>query len=339
MQYRLSTIFLVFFFVAASLALFGAWGLLVAPVFLAIAFVYRWNDSLSASLAELYAIVCILFVLAALILPALQGARECGPHHPSCTINMKLLGLGLWNYHDAHKHFPSIISCDENGKPLHSWLVSILPNIEYDHIFNQLNADEPWDSPHNVQVLGQISADEFSCPRCSKNPSVACTDYLAVIGPGTIWRRDGPVGVKDLPNPKSITLAVIEYHGSDKHWAEPWALTAEELLERMQCGKKTWISTDHPTVVNVMFADGSVRGLSADMPIAVWRKLLMGEVKSFDELDGWERISNHPPALSLFAHQSSPTPGSWPFLLSVLVWLVSLTLLFRRAHAGRKKPA
>jgi prepilin-type processing-associated H-X9-DG protein len=104
----------------------------------------------------------------------------------------------------------------------------------------------------------------------------------------------------------------------------------------MKTGKGTRISTVHNGVVNVLFADGSVVGLQADMPISLWRKLLVGEIESRDELDNWKPNPDDPAPVNLWIDQPPPPPGKWPLLLSVVVWIFSLALLFYRAWYSRK---
>jgi hypothetical protein len=315
MQYRLSTIFLVFFVVATSLASFGGvWGLLASGIALLAAISLRLRRQLGFVLAQpIVSIVLVVILAALLLLPAIQSTRE-SPGRPHCTNNLKQIALALHNYHDAHGHFPAIVTCDSTGKPLYSWLVEILPNMEYDPVYNALNKDEPWDSPQTTRKASDFSAN-----------------YIAIIGPGTIWREDGVVKREDLPN-SSLVVAAVECADSDKHWAEPYSLTVEEALERMTSGKGMRISTAHRNgCVSVAFGDGSVRSLRADMPISLWRKLLMGEIKSLNELEHWTSGPDDETPIYLWINQQPPPPGKWPFLLSVFVWLISLGLLFYRA--------
>jgi prepilin-type processing-associated H-X9-DG protein len=337
MQYRLSTIFLVFFVVAASLAAFGDWGLFVAAGAFALALLVYFKK---ASLPEVVFSLVIIGTFVALSLPAIQHSGGA-PLRAHCTNNMKQIGLGLHNYWDVHKHFPSLITYDKNGKPLFSWLVEILPYMEYDTIYTQLHKDEPWDSPHNAIVLGKLQINELLCPRASEKPNHFPSHYLAVAGPGTAWRSEGVVKLEDIPN-TSLTVMAVECVVSDKHWAEPYFLTVDEVLERMKTGKGTRISTVHNGGVNVLFADGSVRGLRADMPISLWRKLLMGEIKSMDELENVESTPDDPAPKNLWLNQPSPSPSTLAVCLSVMVWLFSLALLFYRAWKSRpllEKPA
>ena len=69
--------------------------------------------------------------------------------------NLKQIGLALHNYHDANGHFPTDV-VDENGKPILSWRAQILPYIEQEPLYRQLDLKKSWDDPTNKAVLGQM---------------------------------------------------------------------------------------------------------------------------------------------------------------------------------------
>ena len=102
----------------------------------------------------------------------------------------------------------------------------------------------------------------------------------------------------------------------------------------MKTGKGMRISTAHDGVVRVLFADGRIRDISAEMPISIWRKLLMGEIKSDAELDHWTPSPDDPAPVNLWINR--PPMGKWPFYLSIVVWLISVMLIFHRAWTSRK---
>ena len=87
-------------------------------------------------------------VLVALLLPAVQAAREAA-RRSQCTNNLKQIVLALHNYHDVYKCFPSAVLTDESGRPIRSWRVAILPFMEQQALYKQYDFNQPWDSPRN----------------------------------------------------------------------------------------------------------------------------------------------------------------------------------------------
>lgn len=84
------------------------------------------------TLVELLVVIAIIGILVALLLPAIQAAREAA-RRSECGNNLKQLGLALQNYHDTYKALP----CGGWQDTQVSWLVSILPFIEQQSLFDQ----------------------------------------------------------------------------------------------------------------------------------------------------------------------------------------------------------
>jgi prepilin-type N-terminal cleavage/methylation domain-containing protein/prepilin-type processing-associated H-X9-DG protein len=103
------------------------------------------------TLVELLVVIAIIGVLVALLLPAIQAAREAA-RRMSCTNNMKQLGLGALSYDSSKKRFPAVGQCDSTGGAsttymIHSTATEILPYIEranvyalFDHNTNPITA-------------------------------------------------------------------------------------------------------------------------------------------------------------------------------------------------------
>ncbi len=89
------------------------------------------------TLVELLVVIAIIGILVALLLPAIQSAREAA-RRSQCTTNLKNIALALQNYHDVHKEFPPAITLrDINDSILNdtrlyrpSWAILILPFME-----------------------------------------------------------------------------------------------------------------------------------------------------------------------------------------------------------------
>ncbi len=83
------------------------------------------NEKRGFTLVELLVVIAIIGVLVALLLPAVQAAREAA-RRAQCVNNLKQLGIGMQNYHDVHRQFPvGNVSCCWG-----TWQMSILPFIE-----------------------------------------------------------------------------------------------------------------------------------------------------------------------------------------------------------------
>lgn len=192
--------------------------------------------------------MCVVGILVALLLPAVQAAREAA-RRAQCQNNLKQIGLAMHNYHGAYGVFPPAYVADENGKPMHSWRVLLLPFLEQAALYEQYDFDEPWNGPKNRR-LSQTIVAVYACP--SQGPPSTNTNYVVVVGPNTIFRDGQPARMLDITDGTSNTIMVIDAGNTGVNWLEPRDLDMNSALS---------VSGRHPGAVNVLMADGSVRAL------------------------------------------------------------------------------
>lgn len=220
---------------------------------------------------ENFAVYCLfLVIMSCMLLPAFQG--EGTPRRRSqCTNNLKLIGLGLQNYYDVFKCFPPAYIADENGKPMHSWRVLILGFIEQKALYDRYDFNEPWNGPHNSQLAKEMPA-VFRCPHDKAN-SGTMTDYVAVVGPETIWQPNQGTKFEDINDGSSNTIAVIEASGAGIHWMEPRDLPFSALDQGINPKQGAGISSMHPGAVIAVFADGHTQTIQENISLETLKAL------------------------------------------------------------------
>jgi hypothetical protein len=134
------------------------------------------------------------------------------------TNNLKLLLLAMHNYHDTYKQLPAHAIYSKDGRPLLSWRVAILPFIEQKQLYDRFRLDEPWDSPHNKQLLSQMPP--VYAPVQGGGPP-GHTHYQVFTGPNTPFNGTTRVRLHaDFPDGTSNTFLIVEAN-STVPWTQP----------------------------------------------------------------------------------------------------------------------
>jgi prepilin-type processing-associated H-X9-DG protein len=199
-----------------------------------------------------------IMVLVALLLPAVQAAREAA-RRAQCVNNLKQIGLAMHNYQSTYGVFPPAAAVGPDGKPLLSWRVLILPYIEQDGLYQQFKLDEPWDSPNNKPLLERMPRS-FTCPSFPGSETAPTTSiYQVLIGPGTLFDKAEGVSPSDIRDGTSNTLMVVESK-APVAWSQPSGLAYRPGTPIEGLGSV------HPGGFNALFGDGSVRFLKTSVP-------------------------------------------------------------------------
>lgn len=157
------------------------------------------------TLVELLVVITIIGILIALLLPAVQAAREAA-RRAQCVNNLKQLALALHNYHQTFNLFP--INYGGNGaydatSTGHSWMTGILPYIEQQPLYSQIDFTQPLSNANNTTV-SKTPISGFLCPSDSSrtgkmNPVANLNDERAITNykgcAGANWNWEDYTGV------------------------------------------------------------------------------------------------------------------------------------------------
>jgi prepilin-type N-terminal cleavage/methylation domain-containing protein/prepilin-type processing-associated H-X9-DG protein len=159
------------------------------------------------TLVELLVVIAIIGVLVALLLPAVQTAREAA-RRMQCTNNLKQIGLAIHNYHDVQGRYPSgmiyqtprlLARGDRPSRaPGFSWHTLILPHLEQQGLYSSFNFGlGMWQQPNRALVATPLNVaicpsavnptkhfriGTSSDPNGYDNPGVAATNYVGCAG-------------------------------------------------------------------------------------------------------------------------------------------------------------
>ena len=271
------------------------------------------------TLVELLVVISIIGVLVALLLPAVQAAREAA-RRAQCINNLKQIGLGFQNYHSSQQSFPSggwnwsDPPTYENGRPVTgsdqraSWGFQILPYVEGQTI---------WNAGPELAIGTPLSL--FFCPsrrppqtvdhQDSYQPQVtggvithALCDYAASNREMTgVVRRIEPTDMSNVTDGTSHTLIAADKRLNIAHigeWQEDdnegytagWNEDTIRRTDRSPSpdhagegdGDKLFGSS-HPGVINAVLADGSVRSINFDIDKDTFR--LLGDIADGEQVD------------------------------------------------------
>jgi prepilin-type processing-associated H-X9-DG protein/prepilin-type N-terminal cleavage/methylation domain-containing protein len=190
------------------------------------------------TLIELLSVISIIGLLIALLLPAVQAAREAA-RRAQCVNNLKQIGLALHNYEGTHKVFPpgyvSLFKPDGSDTgPGWGWAAMLLPQMEQRPLFDAVNFGLPIEDPSNL-TSRLPTVRVYLCPSDAVKPAwwamvrdpsgiparriceVAPANYVGVYGtsdPGIdgdgVFFRDSGVGIRDIADGTAQTIAAGE---------------------------------------------------------------------------------------------------------------------------------
>jgi hypothetical protein len=208
--------------------------------------------------------------LAALMATRAVFASRGAAHRMQGMNQLKQIALALHNFAQAFGALPAGYNADANGKPLLSWRVHILPYLDETALYQQFHLDEPWDSPHNKELIERMPR-VYRAPNSKGKPGM--TNYLGVSGADGVFIRPAPGGktgttFAQIRDGSSNTIMTVEVPDeSAVIWTKPG-----DFAPNKQKPTRGLLGLN-PGGFHAGLADGSVRFISENINAATLRAL------------------------------------------------------------------
>jgi hypothetical protein len=235
---------------------------------------------------EALVVVLILATCAGLVVPGVVRVREAS-NQIQCQNNLHQLGIGVANYGDTNNHYPPA-AMPNVGLPVESrisWLVDMLPYVEANDIYSRMDKKKGWDAEEN-RFAALVIFRTFHCPGYPERPPVSTlcpSHYVGIAGFGAdsadLPSDDNRAGFfgygrtlrkKDLARGESQTALATETSAAQGAWTAAGPATVRGFDPNT-----ARFGGNHRARCQVVFADGSVRLISAKMSEAEWGRLVV----------------------------------------------------------------
>jgi prepilin-type processing-associated H-X9-DG protein len=262
-----------------------------------------------STLVELLVVVAVLAALVALLLPAVQAARE-GARRTACMNNLRGIGCALYGHEMVKRSFPAgCLECTTKAPRRQiAWNAFLLPFIEEPGAAADFVFTKPFYDAANLRAAGSV-VPAFLCPStrrtgrtgstsgdCNGNgrwdpgDGLAYTDYGGMYGVAFVSPPESParylgVMVYEVPTTArmvtdglSKTVAVAEDTGRDWRGAGQWA-NGQNIFDHthgspINVNQNNEIWSDHPRAAGVLFCDSHVEFLDESIDQGVLEALL-----------------------------------------------------------------
>ena len=267
----------------------------------------RSTDNHGFTLVELLVVIAIIGVLVALLLPAVQAAREAA-RRSSCLNNISQLALAVHNYEFAVEHLPAgvinpdgPIRSEADGQHV-SWLVQITPYVEMGNVYDQFDQAAGAYAPVNAAIRA-VPVSLFTCPSFPGNE--ISEDKLSAVSTYAGCHHDveAPIDTNnngllflnsdirytDIKDGSSQTMLIGEIWPGDNElgWVSGTRATLRNTSRANQHPPRRGepvvappgplevggFGSGHPGLFLMALADGSSRALQEDVEPNVLREL------------------------------------------------------------------
>ena len=194
------------------------------------------SQSRGFTLVELLVVIAIIGILVALLLPAIQAAREAA-RRSQCINNLRQLGIAIHNHHQSKGRFPSNVNwiwpegTHKAARDFASHLVNVSPYMEETTLHGAIKFCDPNDpacKPPGEQLIGNLPIRQYvvaslKCPSDDKNglvdPKDRVSNWASLVRPGpvAVTNYAGSVGSQFMESWTGFKLSTVVGNGGAQY--------------------------------------------------------------------------------------------------------------------------
>jgi prepilin-type N-terminal cleavage/methylation domain-containing protein len=223
------------------------------------------------TLVELLVVIAIIGILVALLLPAVQAAREAA-RRIQCANQLKQFGLAIHSYHDVNKKFPlnhTLLGMPGQGASV-SWFVRILPYMEQTAMYDKVDLSLPYAGRSAVGAVWLYQTD-LPYIHCPSDPSLRRIAHFAGANVATTTNPAGATVPDDGIVQSSYAGSMGSQNVTSTNAAcQPFSIYAEKTVNMAQ--------TANIIDVSGIFARWTAIARISDVTDGLSNTLMMGEI-------------------------------------------------------------
>ena len=205
------------------------------------------------TLIELLVVIAVIGILVALLLPAVQSAREAG-RRTSCQNNLKQIGIAVQNYHDIENYLPPGSTDASLGGS--SGFAAILPHLEQSNIYTLYDFSKGNSDPVNLQAVSQriktyicptnVFARHVPLPTCDANNRAPGTYAFSTSSGDPYGQSNG--AITNAAGPRTRLADILDgtsntFLAGESHWNfKDYTFTSGPCAGQVRGGFSYWSS-------------------------------------------------------------------------------------------------
>jgi len=196
--------------------------------------------------------------------PLTQGGIREHANRVKSQNNMKLVALAMHNHHATIGYFPPGHTVDMQGQPLHGWQTRLLPYLEQDNLYHQIQLDRAWDDEVNRASFRQ-EVPEYTSPVFGPQFDADGYNLSHYAGNSHVFRGSKKKGLRinEFKAGISNTIFFGEVSAGFRPWGHP--LNVRDPARGLGAAADKFGGPWKGGQINLAFGDGSVRSISPNI--------------------------------------------------------------------------